>query len=176
MSTAAPDPGSVHAVEVYADEAGAGYGWRCMTCPAIHAPLLNRATAEAEGQRHAKPQLPQAAVVVCLKTCWNCKFGHHYMPPQWHTWADADDMEHARSTGQPDPSTRPCGCVCADPAREQPDWGPLDDDGLDTDGDEPVDVVSYTQEPCPACGETGACAWDSEGRPLIHAIPVEEDQ
>lgn len=23
-------------------------------------------------------------------------------------------------------------------------------------------------EPCPTCGERGACGWDAEGRPLIH--------
>lgn len=27
----------------------------------------------------------------------------------------------------------------------------------------------YEALPCPECGERGACAWDDEGRPLIHA-------
>lgn len=30
------------------------------------------------------------------------------------------------------------------------------------------DVVALTVEPCPVCGEQGACAYDAEGRPLIH--------
>lgn len=31
-------------------------------------------------------------------------------------------------------------------------------------------------QPCPECGEHGACAWDSEGRPLIHATTAEDDR
>lgn len=34
---------------------------------------------------------------------------------------------------------------------------------------ESIDPV-IAGEPCPECGATGACAWDNEGRPLIHAI------
>jgi hypothetical protein len=33
----------------------------------------------------------------------------------------------------------------------------------------PDDEVPVT-EPCPECGAAGACGWDSEGRPLIHAL------
>ncbi len=29
--------------------------------------------------------------------------------------------------------------------------------------------------PCPECGQVGACAYDTEGRPLIHATNTEED-
>lgn len=28
-----------------------------------------------------------------------------------------------------------------------------------------------TADPCPECGAAGACSWDIEGRPLIHALP-----
>ena len=53
----------------------------------------------------------------------------------------------------------------------QPD-GP---DGYDPDEDpwapEPEPIV----EPCVECGQLGACAYDPEGRPLIHAINAEED-
>jgi hypothetical protein len=27
-------------------------------------------------------------------------------------------------------------------------------------------------QPCPECGELGACGYDSEGRPMIHSIQV----
>lgn len=29
--------------------------------------------------------------------------------------------------------------------------------------------------PCPECGESGACAYDALGRPLIHPTRVDED-
>ena len=44
---------------------------------------------------------------------------------------------------------------------------PQDDDGPDLDDYGPD--VPMTGTPCPECGEAGACAWDVEGRPLIHA-------
>lgn len=52
-------------------------------------------------------------VVVCLTKCWSCMFGEHHEPPKWHTWADDEDIEHARQTGQPDPRSSRCGCSCA---------------------------------------------------------------
>lgn len=33
---------------------------------------------------------------------------------------------------------------------------------------EPIALVALTVEPCPVCGEQGACSYDAEGRPLIH--------
>jgi len=36
------------------------------------------------------------------------------------------------------------------------------------DAEPPVDLVPLDVEPCPVCGEQGACAYDAEGRPLIH--------
>lgn len=30
-------------------------------------------------------------------------------------------------------------------------------------------ALGPVEQPCPDCGSVGACAWDSEGRPLIHA-------
>lgn len=29
--------------------------------------------------------------------------------------------------------------------------------------------------PCPACGQYGACAYDQEGRPLIHVLEDEDE-
>lgn len=41
----------------------------------------------------------------------------------------------------------------------------------------PDDVSALTAlQPCPECGELGACAYDDLGRPLIHAtVPEHED-
>lgn len=53
-------------------------------------------------------------VIVCHSRCWPCMYGQHCEPPKWHTWADAEDVEHAAKTGQPDPRESRCGCECAD--------------------------------------------------------------
>ena len=29
-------------------------------------------------------------------------------------------------------------------------------------------------DPCPTCGELGACGYDAEGRPMIHTSPRED--
>jgi hypothetical protein len=52
--------------------------------------------------------------IVCYTKCWACTLGQHVEPAEWHTWADKDDIEHAKDTGQPDPSTSRCGCWCAE--------------------------------------------------------------
>lgn len=51
--------------------------------------------------------------IVCMTKCWWCMFDSHFDPPKWHTWADDEDIEHARDTGQPDPRASRCGCYCA---------------------------------------------------------------
>lgn len=104
--------------------------------------------------------------VICYATCWACKFDQCYDPPTWHTWADDEDIEHARKTGQPDPSDTRCACRCADGPRGET---PEPNDGPDLD-------APLGGEPCPECGEAGACAWDAEGRPLIHALSGEAYQ
>lgn len=56
------------------------------------------------------------SVMVCFAKCDGCAWGLGeacYDPPQWHTWAGPEDIEHARATGQPDPTTGRCGCPCA---------------------------------------------------------------
>lgn len=44
--------------------------------------------------------------------------------------------------------------------------------------DGPVErLLSLVVEPCPVCGSDGACAYDTEGRPLIHTdteLPEED--
>jgi hypothetical protein len=47
------------------------------------------------------------------------------------------------------------------------DFEPFDD-GTDVD-------VAVADSPCAECGEAGACAYDAEGRPLIHATWLAED-
>lgn len=52
-------------------------------------------------------------IIVCWAKCWACQFGQHFDPPEWHTWADEDDVSHALATDQPDPSGGRCGCPCS---------------------------------------------------------------
>lgn len=58
-----------------------------------------------------------SGAIVCYTKCWPCMFGEHFDPPEWHTWADADDVKHAKETGQDDPREKRCGCPCADAPR-----------------------------------------------------------
>lgn len=51
---------------------------------------------------------------------------------------------------------------------EQEAWTP---DELDTLDD---DLARARGGPCPDCGAPGACGWDDEGRPLIHAQGADE--
>jgi hypothetical protein len=99
--------------------------------------------------------------------CWACMYGDHFPVPTWHSWAGREDVEHARVTGQADPSDRRCACPCVDDAEfceanaspEGPDVG----------------FVSLDAVPCGVCGEGGACGYDDEGRPLIHAQWEDDD-
>lgn len=52
-------------------------------------------------------------------------------------------------------------------AHVEPTWG-YDDERPDLD-------AAIAQDVCGECGSTGACAYDSEGRALIHAT-TEEDR
>ena len=101
--------------------------------------------------------------------CWSCMLGQHYPTPTWHTWADSDDVEHARATGQPDPSTGRCGCPCVNDADFCAKYGTPEPEPPD------IDEVSLDGAPCAECGAAGACAYDNEGRPLIHTTDEEED-
>lgn len=33
------------------------------------------------------------------------------------------------------------------------------------------ELAARLADPCPECGQIGACAYDGEGRPLIHVTP-----
>lgn len=50
--------------------------------------------------------------IVCYSTCWSCKFGHCYDPPQAHPWWDQEDVEYAEQAGKPAPEGN-CACPCA---------------------------------------------------------------
>jgi len=104
-----------------------------------------------------------SAGVACVHyaRCWPCMLDGP-CPGGWHTWADEEDVRHALNTGQPDPSDKICGCPCA--------VGPV----LDPEPDEP-DWESLEREPCLICGEPGACGYDAEGRPMVHAIGYDDE-
>lgn len=100
--------------------------------------------------------------IVCYTRCWPCMTGQH--PGGEHPWADDDDVRHAYSIGKPESARGICGCYCTKmpPHEEEP-----------PDLDEPP--TSLDADPCPLCGEAGACDYDAEGRPLIHALNDGDD-
>lgn len=68
------------------------------------APEEIEALAEAlEGRRPA---------IICYAKCESCMWGYCYDEPAPHRWAGPEDIEHARATGQPEP-TGNCACSCA---------------------------------------------------------------
>ena len=46
---------------------------------------------------------------------------------------------------------------------------------VDDDYDERDLTPFGTLTPCPVCGEFGACAYDSEGRPMLHTSTEDEE-
>lgn len=55
-----------------------------------------------------------------------------------------------------------------DVARALGDQPLYQDDDPHGDYYDPDPILGHP-DPCPTCGELGACAYDAEGRPLIHA-------
>lgn len=74
--------------------------------------------AEVTPVQAAAEAIARGDFIVCMTRCYACQFGECLDPPAWHTWAEKDDVEHAKATGQPDPSTSRCGCSCAGPDPE----------------------------------------------------------
>lgn len=101
---------------------------------------------------------PEDGIIATHAACWRCMTSQ--CPGGWHTWADADDVEFATMAGKPDPSDQKCGCVCAD--------GPI------LEPEQPEFEEVHDVPPCEVCGELGACAYDSEGRPMIHSVPYDD--
>jgi hypothetical protein len=92
--------------------------------------------------------------------CEPCTWRSHPGGP--HDWAGPEDVAHAANTGQPDPTGQRCACDCFDqPATDEPPFG---------------DDESLTDQPCVVCGEAGACGYDAEGLPMIHATWIEDDE
>jgi hypothetical protein len=52
------------------------------------------------------------SIWVCYAKCWACNFGEHAQCNL--TWADDEDIAHAKATGQDweKISNQPCGCYC----------------------------------------------------------------
>lgn len=42
-------------------------------------------------------------------------------------------------------------------------------------GNQQVDLGFTSKSPCAVCGELGACSYDAEGRPMIHADDPDQD-
>lgn len=65
--------------------------------------------------------LPDGTIITYAR-CWSCTFDEHYEKPTWHTWADADDIEHAEATQQDVEAltSQRCACECA---RAERSWG-----------------------------------------------------
>jgi hypothetical protein len=53
--------------------------------------------------------------------CESCMYGSHFDPPQWHSWAGAEDIAHATATGQDVEAIKSqrCACACAGPERSE---------------------------------------------------------
>lgn len=47
--------------------------------------------------------------------------------------------------------------------------GPRLEDPWDEGPGDPLTIENGVTNPCPECGGYGACAYDAEGRPMIHA-------
>jgi hypothetical protein len=48
------------------------------------------------------------------------------------------------------------------------DYDPDDDPNLPDRAE--YEMEQRLADPCPECGQSGACAYDAEGRPMIHAV------
>lgn len=93
--------------------------------------------------------------------CWSCLLGQ--CPGGPHEWADVDDVEEMVWHGHDNPAGQPCACPCTLGPSLGPDIEPPD-----------IDEVSLNAQPCPVCAADGACAYDDQGRPLIHTTEGEE--
>lgn len=95
------------------------------------------------------------------RDCYGMQIGCHQDPcrcdkPCTCRWADEDD----------DPTWQ-AGCERHDSTQDarrladaEPDYDP--------------EFESLDPSPCVVCGSDGACAYDDEGRPLIHAVADED--
>lgn len=99
--------------------------------------------------------------MVCMARCESCQWGQH--PGGDHRWAGQDDIDHAVAIGKPETAEGICGCDCTREPEVEPE--PPED----------VELVSIDGPPCHLCGAAGACGYDPEGRPYIHASWGEDE-
>lgn len=52
-----------------------------------------------------------------------------------------------------------------------PEYWDVEPSSIDLDD---MATFSGTLSPCPECGQHGACAYDAEGRAMIHVTPTED--
>lgn len=108
--------------------------------------------------------------------CESCQVGYHYPAPTWHSWAGPEDIEHAKATGQADPSKGRCGCPCVTDAEfcSSRTAEVMSRAGEASYLQEQVERLSLDGVPCEVCGSNGACGYDTEGRAMIHVQPADE--
>lgn len=111
----------------------------------------------------ASARIKDGVMTVHHVRCESCMCGQHPKGP--HGWAELEDIIHALRTGQPDPAGQSCGCDCVN---EEPDE-------LEPDEDPEEYIRVAMAGPCLTCGEPAACAYDAEGRPLIHAVEDDDE-
>lgn len=95
--------------------------------------------------------------------CWECMLAQ--CPGGEHRWACDEDIEHAVKIGKPETAEGRCACHCYDEPERQ-DEPPEPND---------IERVSIDGPPCHLCGAPGACGYDPEGRPYIHASWDEDE-
>lgn len=67
------------------------------------------------------PDPEPVRAMVSYATCNDCRVDEHRDPPEWHTWADDEDIAHAKAIGGSDPTKSRCGCLCARAVRPEGD-------------------------------------------------------
>lgn len=77
-------------------------------------PAQPEPTTDEAAKAFAQAIANGTGAIICYTRCWSCMFSQCYNPPQPHPWWDAEDVEHAASTGQQPPSGN-CACNCAKP-------------------------------------------------------------
>lgn len=60
-------------------------------------------------------------IIITYTRCWGCICGQHFDEPTWHSWAGADDIEHAENTGQDVEAIKGQRCACECARAEKPE-------------------------------------------------------
>lgn len=92
------------------------------TRPSRDGPAAVTLADRAAAIKRLDATVPAGTVISCYTMCWPCQFGHHFDPPQAHTWMDDEDIHAATAGGRStDPDENVCGCECAQPAPATPE-------------------------------------------------------